>query len=253
MARIRTIKPEFPQSETIGKLSRDARLLFIQLWTIADDSGRSRGNSRILASLLYPYDDLSPSVIDRWIAELQTEKCLVRYEADGNTYIQILNWLKHQKIDKPSASRIPEFGESSRILANNIEASTTDLGPRTSTKDLGMEEDLPPSSRKANSSIIEEIYLAYPRKEGKGHALKSIEKALRLVDHGTLLAKVRLYAKKCETMGQDRKFIPHPATWFNGQRWEDETLLTTDERVRELTTPEECWPELYGKDAEVTH
>ena len=41
MARIRTIKPEFPQSETIGKLSREARLLFIQLWTLADDEGMS--------------------------------------------------------------------------------------------------------------------------------------------------------------------------------------------------------------------
>lgn len=36
MARIRTIKPEFPQSETMGRVSRDARLLFIQLWTVAE-------------------------------------------------------------------------------------------------------------------------------------------------------------------------------------------------------------------------
>ena len=57
MARIRTIKPEFPQSESMGRVSRDARLCFVMLWTIADDSGRLRGNSRMLASLLFPYDD----------------------------------------------------------------------------------------------------------------------------------------------------------------------------------------------------
>ena len=42
MPRIRTIKPEFPQSETIGRLSRDARLLFLQLFTLVDDAGRAR-------------------------------------------------------------------------------------------------------------------------------------------------------------------------------------------------------------------
>ena len=57
MARIRTIKPEFPHSESMGRVSREARLCFILLWTIADDAGRLRGNSRMLASLLYPYDD----------------------------------------------------------------------------------------------------------------------------------------------------------------------------------------------------
>lgn len=41
MARIRSIKPEFPQSESIGKLSRDARPLFVLLWTIA---ARSNGD-----------------------------------------------------------------------------------------------------------------------------------------------------------------------------------------------------------------
>jgi hypothetical protein len=37
VGRIRSIKPEFPQSESVGRLSRDARLLFVQLWTICDE------------------------------------------------------------------------------------------------------------------------------------------------------------------------------------------------------------------------
>lgn len=119
MARIRTIKPEFPQSESMGRVSRDSRYFFIMLWTICDDSGRCRGNSRILASLLYPYDNDVTHDIDIWINELEHEQCLVRYIIDGNTYIEILNWLKHQKIDKPTASKLPAFVESSRILSTN--------------------------------------------------------------------------------------------------------------------------------------
>ena len=109
MARIRSIKPEFPQSESMGNVSRDARLTFLQLWTIADDSGRLRGNSRMLASLLFPYDDDAPSLIDGWLSELEGEGCIVRYKADGQSYIEICKWLIHQKIDKPSASKIPAF------------------------------------------------------------------------------------------------------------------------------------------------
>jgi hypothetical protein len=118
MARIRSIKPEFPQSESMGNISRDARLTFLQLWTISDDEGRLRGNSRMLASLLFPYDDDAPELIDGWLQELEREGCIVRYKHASQNYIQICNWLIHQKIDKPSKSKIPEFDESSRILSN---------------------------------------------------------------------------------------------------------------------------------------
>ena len=118
MARIRTIKPEFPQSESVGRLSRDSRLLFIMMWTLADDSGRLRGNSRMLASLLFPYDDDAKGLIDGWVEELVKEQCVDMYLVDGQTYVQIRNWLIHQKIDKPSPSKFPTFDEASRMFAN---------------------------------------------------------------------------------------------------------------------------------------
>lgn len=127
MARIRTIKPEFPHSESMGHVSRESRLCFIMLWTIADDAGRLRGNSRMLASLLFPYDDDAKDHIDGWLAQLSKEGCIAQYEVNGTSYIQIENWGEHQKIDKPSASKIPPFDESSRMLANVRECSSADL------------------------------------------------------------------------------------------------------------------------------
>lgn len=131
MARIRTIKPEFPQSESMGRVSRDARLLFIMLWTIVDDSGRTRAASRMLASLLYPYDSDAGTLIEGWLTELVAERCIYRYVVNGQSYLEICNWLDHQKIDKPSKSKFPSFDESSRILANPRERSSGDQGPRT--------------------------------------------------------------------------------------------------------------------------
>jgi hypothetical protein len=135
MPRIRTIKPEFPQSESMGRVSREARLLFILLWTICDDAGRTRAASRMLASLLYPYDDDAAKRIDGWLKELERENCVVRYKVDGSTYLQICNWLNHQKIDKPSGSKIPPFANIREDSPNPREDSSGDL-------DLDLDLDL---------------------------------------------------------------------------------------------------------------
>lgn len=112
--RIRCIKPEFWVSESIGRLSREARLLFIGLWSFADDSGRARGVFAAISGTLFPYDSDALQLIPKWFAELEREGMVFRYKAeDGNTYYQLPNWLKHQKIEKPSASKIPAFTEDS--------------------------------------------------------------------------------------------------------------------------------------------
>lgn len=120
--RIRSIKPEFWESESLGRVSREARLLFIGLFSCCDDHGRARASSRLLASRLFPYDEDAFKKLPAWIAELQKEGCIRLYQVDGETYLDIPKWLNHQKIDKPSASKLPPFDlvlEDSRGFAKN--------------------------------------------------------------------------------------------------------------------------------------
>jgi hypothetical protein len=137
MGRIRSIKPEFPQNQKIGRLSREARLLFIQLWTIVDDEGRARAASRLLASLLYPYDDDAEGLIEGWLEELETKNQIRRYQVGGSDYLVINNWLKHQKIDHPSKSRLPKPHEPSREIAKPHRSLAPDLNPGPRILDLG--------------------------------------------------------------------------------------------------------------------
>ncbi len=113
MQRIRTIKPDFWESENLSRVSRDARLLFIGLFNCCDDSGRTRAASRILASRIFPYDDDAKDKIKVWLAELERVKCIRLYVVDGETYLDIPKWLAHQKIDRPSQSKLPSFDEAS--------------------------------------------------------------------------------------------------------------------------------------------
>jgi hypothetical protein len=64
-------------------------------------------------------------------------------------------------------------------------------------------------------------YAAYPRHVGRGQALRAYCSARRKkVDPAALLEGAR---KACDRYaGTDQKFIPHPATWLNGERWLDE-------------------------------
>ena len=153
MPRIRTIKPEFPQSESMGRVSRDARLTFIQLWTLADDSGRLRGNSRMLASLLFPYDDDAKDLIQGWLNELSKEGCIVAYTHESDSYVQIHKWLKHQKIDKPSQSKIPApfiDSDSPREDSRILPVGSKDQG----SKDQGEDKPAKPSASLSASDLV---------------------------------------------------------------------------------------------------
>lgn len=66
----------------------------------------------------------------------------------------------------------------------------------------------------------EGIYLAYPRKVGKPKALSAIRKALNKIPPLVLIEKTRAFAA-CQK-GADPQFIPHPATWFNQERFNDD-------------------------------
>lgn len=130
MGRIRSIKPEFPQSESMGRVSREARLCFVLLWTMADDEGRLRGNAALLASLLYPYDAAEAARhMPKWISELEREGCVTPYRVGADSYVQITNWRSHQKIDKPMPSKIPPPPDAtSRSLAAAEEGKVEDQG-----------------------------------------------------------------------------------------------------------------------------
>ena len=74
----------------------------------------------------------------------------------------------------------------------------------------------------AESTVIE-IYQAYPRKEARPAALKAIRKAIAKKPADELLEVTQAYAAAIVAWPEDdRKFVPHPATWFNQERFNDD-------------------------------
>lgn len=205
MARIRSIKPEFPQSESMGKVSRDARLLFVELWCICDDHGRTRAVSRMLASLLFPYDDDAPKLIDGWLSELQHQGCIRLYDHAGSQYLEICNWLKHQKIDKPSKPLFPGFVESSRGLANPLECSCEEgKGKERKGKDLKAYE--PNGSLSVDVPPPNPPPVKNPQAERQAERLAQVtDEAINAFNASPLAKPNGLLAKVSTTVGRVRR------------------------------------------------
>lgn len=102
MARIRSVKPEFWTSEQIAECSPNARLLFIGVWSFADDAGVHKASPRRLKMEVFPSDDFGEIAVSVMVGELVKAGLVECYEVDGETYWKVTGWQKHQRIDQPT-------------------------------------------------------------------------------------------------------------------------------------------------------
>ena len=131
MARIRTVKPEYPKHRKVRKVSRDARLLNIHLWNLADDEGRLQELPQWIIGEVFPTDeDVTPVVLREWLGSLHDAGLIVRYEVAGEAYIQCHDFGAHQVINKPKTSLIPAVPDG---YGTNTVAVREDYRPEQGT------------------------------------------------------------------------------------------------------------------------
>ena len=68
------------------------------------------------------------------------------------------------------------------------------------------------------------FWAAYPRKIGKGAARKAYRSAVigKRTDPKKITLAGEAFRDECKRLGTEMKFIPHPATWLNAERYDDE-------------------------------
>jgi hypothetical protein len=108
--RIRTVKPELWEDELLGTIPRDARLLFIATFNMADDEGILRWTPAYIKAQAFMYDDdLGPKEVDQLMRCL-TDTGLVFPFIGGVAKQQmavVVNFRKHQRINRPQKSKLP--------------------------------------------------------------------------------------------------------------------------------------------------
>lgn len=132
MARIRSIKPDFWTDEKIVELSAFARLLFIGLWNFADDDGRMVYSPKKIKMQIFPADTLD---ISELFGEVRRELLVDIYVVDGVEYLQVKNFAQHQKIDKRTASKLPENSNTPPNPPESPRITTTEGNGREEEKE----------------------------------------------------------------------------------------------------------------------
>lgn len=246
MARSRNIKPGFFKNELLAECSPMARLLFAGLWCLADRAGRLEDRPKRIRAEVMPYDDGS---VDEMLNELHKADFIMRYQAGEHKFIQIQNFAKHQNPHhREPESTIPppvEDGGSKTQASDKPEASSrlTQDKPRTSRADsLNLIPDtgfLIPESQPCSPSAsvlpvdgFDIFWKQYPKKVARPAAIKAWKKLKptgSLMD--ALMDGLQSQITSADWQKNNGQFIPHPATWLNGRRWEDEVKTSDSQAV----------------------
>lgn len=135
MARIRYIKPEFFEDETVGALSVLARMLYIGLWCHLDRTGVAPLSPKVFKAKIFPFDDdVTAAKVAELVFELINCGRLSVFEHDGKKFIFCANFKKHQLFHKNEKAKY-SFSEE-YILAQCKHRTETVLVPFEHTKEL---------------------------------------------------------------------------------------------------------------------
>lgn len=119
MRKQRFIDPEHWQGRGLLRASREARLTGMLLWGIVDDAGRLEVRPELIAGSIYPGEpDMTPSVIEEHLMELEDSGFLLIYQADGLLWMQLLDPLKTPRPKRSEAPppNVMQLQEGSRGL-----------------------------------------------------------------------------------------------------------------------------------------
>ena len=163
------IVPEIWQSESFAQLSILAKLVFIGLFSNADDEGRGIANPVYIKSILFPYDDGMRVIdIEKALSEIGQFMSVTLYTHDGRKYYALDNWKKSQTIDRPKPSKLPPPTD---------EKSISDELP----KDRRQVDDLSPPKKKGKEEEEKEKFQQFVATKYKELLDKGLE--IKVGDH----------------------------------------------------------------------
>jgi hypothetical protein len=77
-----------------------------------------------------------------------------------------------------------------------------------------------------SSDIFELFWSGYPRRIGKAKAREAFTRALRKTTLDIMLTALEWQREQASWQDRDAdgvlRYVPHPASWLNGERWDDE-------------------------------
>jgi len=149
----------------------------------------------------------------RWMVEKQWLQ-VGETAADGSPLVfKASNWRKYNRTQEHKRSGLtPDKGaDRDPLLSYSLPTPTP-------------KEDI-------RATAFDDFWKCYPRKKGKKAAAKAFLKATDKPPLDVLIAKLNQQKQSMDWKKDGGKYIPHPSTWLNEGRWDDEVDAPQKERL----------------------
>ena len=193
---------------------------WMHLLLSANWKGPDRGSFLTSVRILSDETGLAKNTIMKYLRELEELHQITRETVGKKTKITVLNYAEYQ------GGTGHDLRQSDKLPVTICDDIGHDLRRSEGSPYLYIEEQKNNSLLRTEeyicASLFPEFWKIYPKKKAKAAAEKAFLKACGSEqEFGAIMDGLKRVIE-LEWKNTDPRFIPYPATWLNGRRWEDE-------------------------------
>ena len=178
--------------------------------------------------------------VKRLLDRMEKVHGVIKYDSDTKEVL-IPNWGKYNWHNSPKtmagAEKVAQHIKSETFKKTVADTLSIGYGYPMDISVSVLNTTTTPISKNStdnhiSNTVVEEYFdtfwREYPRKVGKGDARKKFAKALTKTSFDNIMAALQRVKASAQWQKDDGQFVPHPATWLNQERWDDEVGESAD-------------------------
>lgn len=212
-------------SKKLAQIAPFPALLFTWLIPHCDDGGNMAGDAFTVKALVVPARPETVKDVETAMEQIIEIGLVERYEVRGEVYIHITSWEEHQtlRLDRATWEYPPH---PSAPLPNRQPSGNHPATKAGQTAAEGKVREGKVSNNNSAHAGFDAFWESFPRKVNKKGASKAWGRInWRNVDPTGLMLALEAHKASDQWTKDEGRFIPHPATWLNAERWNDEMKL----------------------------
>lgn len=220
MAERRMVSKKIVDSDAFMDMALSTQALYFHLLARADDDGFVGNPKKIMRMVGASDDEYLVLIGKRFILQFPSGVCVIKH------------WLIHNLIrhDRYNESQYTEEKSALKIKDNKAYTEIAPIGvqfgnhlaTQVSIGKLSIGKVRKEKVKEDGEDIDARFWGIYPDKIAKAKARESWEK-LPQEDREKAVIAIKIQVESNHFRGKDgQDYIPHPATWLNQKRWEDE-------------------------------
>lgn len=205
-------------------LSASAQALYLHLSMSADDDGFCNQVSLCMFKAHASVSDLEALLSLRYIYQFESGVIVIKHWRMANAlrkdrYTPTV-WQKEFAMLNVKENGAYTMGaDGCQMVAKRLPDGCPNISKDKLSKDKLSKDN---NTHQQVGVDFETFWNAYPKKKSKGTARKAFAKAIQKTDFGTIMNALYKMRDTKEWTKDDGQYVPYPATWLNGEGWDDE-------------------------------